>query len=47
MTGPGDAGLDFVPKPDEAMTLFSITYPQPDKNSSYVPSLPAFEPQNG
>ena len=47
MTGPGDAGSDFVPKLDEAMTLFSLSYSQSDKNSSYVPSLLAFEePRN-
>ena len=41
MTGHGDAGSDFVPKLDKAMTLSLLTYSQSDKNSS------AFGPRNG
>ena len=46
-TGPGVAGSAFVNKPDRAMTLSSITYPQSDEKSSFGPILPAFERPNG
>ena len=46
-TGHGDAGLASAPKPDEAMTLSSISHPQTDKNFLSDPSSPAFERPDG
>ena len=42
-TGPGVAGSAFAPKLDVAMSLFSISYPQPDERSSFGPTLPPFK----
>jgi hypothetical protein len=36
-----------VPKPEEGLTLFSISYPQADESFSSDPLLPAFGPHNG
>lgn len=46
-TEAGDAGLGSAQKPEEHMTLSSMTYPQTDKNFSSGPLLPAFVPRNG
>jgi hypothetical protein len=46
-TEPGDAGSASAPKPEEAMTLSSISYPQTDKSFSSGPSLPVFEWPDG
>jgi hypothetical protein len=46
-TEPGDAGSASAPKPEEAMTLSSISHPQTDKSFSSDPSSPAFERPDG
>ena len=42
-TGPRVVGSAFAPNLYVVMTLSSITYPQSDERSSFVPTLPAFE----
>jgi hypothetical protein len=46
-TKPGDAGPASAPKPEEAMTLSSISCPQTDKSFLCGSSLPAFERPDG
>jgi hypothetical protein len=46
-TGPGDGGSVSAPKPDGALTLSSLNYPQSDRNFMSDPSSPAFAQHNG
>jgi hypothetical protein len=47
MIGPGGDGLASAKKPEKALTLSSLSYPQSDANFSLSPLLPAFVRRNG